>query len=193
LQPNFRGSAGYGPKFRDAGFGEFGGKMVTDVIDGYDYLVKQGIAKPDGFCAIGWSYGGYSVLQIAAMVPQKTKCVVAIGAVTDPFALKRQISQSGDETATYYVQYLGEKDNPEFKPVAQVAKVTAPVLMVHGIYDKTVNFTQAKSYRSAMKDRAEDKFRLIEVEGEDHYFLDTPTRQMLLKESAAWLKKNYPL
>ncbi|MEM7767383.1 MAG: prolyl oligopeptidase family serine peptidase [Pseudomonadota bacterium] len=69
LQPNFRGSAGYGKAFRDAGFGEFGGKMVDDVVDAIAWAEAEGVSDPRGVSVAGASYGGYSALMTALKAP----------------------------------------------------------------------------------------------------------------------------
>ena len=62
MQPNFRGSTGYGEKFKEAGYGEWGLKMQDDVTDGVKKLIADGIADPKRICIVGASYGGYAAL-----------------------------------------------------------------------------------------------------------------------------------
>ncbi|MEO1643329.1 MAG: prolyl oligopeptidase family serine peptidase, partial [Pseudomonadota bacterium] len=82
MQPNFRGSAGYGAEFRNAGYGEFGGKMIEDITDGAAWAVSQGLAKP-GYCSVGWSYGGYAALMTGLKDAENAKCLISINGVTD--------------------------------------------------------------------------------------------------------------
>ncbi|MGD2133822.1 MAG: prolyl oligopeptidase family serine peptidase, partial [Maricaulaceae bacterium] len=83
LQPNFRGSTGYGTAFRNAGRGEWGGLMQDDVTDGVQHLIDNELVDPDRICIVGASYGGYSALAGAVKTPDLYACVAAIAPVTD--------------------------------------------------------------------------------------------------------------
>ena len=100
LQPNFRGSTGFGVEFRDAGRGQWGLKMQDDVTDGVNAMIKTGWTDPDRVCIVGWSYGGYAALAGGAFTPELYRCVIAGGAVTDlPQMLnheRRDPTESGD-------------------------------------------------------------------------------------------------
>lgn len=83
LQPNFRGSTGFGDEHMFAGNGEWGGKMQDDVTDGLQSMINDGFTDPSRVCIIGWSYGGYSALAGGAFTPDKYKCVLSIAGVSD--------------------------------------------------------------------------------------------------------------
>ncbi|PCJ84075.1 MAG: hypothetical protein COA52_17890 [Hyphomicrobiales bacterium] len=84
LQPNFRGSSGYGYQWRQAGFGEWGtGIMQHDLTDVAQNLIERGFADPDRICIVGASYGGYAALAAAAFTPDQFTCAIAIAPVTD--------------------------------------------------------------------------------------------------------------
>src|SRR5437764_3647987 len=76
LQLNYRGSTGYGKDFMNAGNREWAGKMHQDLIDGVDYLTKQGIADPKKVAIMGGSYGGYATLVGLAFTPEVFGCRV---------------------------------------------------------------------------------------------------------------------
>ncbi|WP_416305152.1 alpha/beta hydrolase family protein [Neptunicella sp. SCSIO 80796] len=197
LQPNFRGSSGYGVEFRNKGFGEYGGKMVTDVIDGYHNMVKKGIAAKNGFCAIGWSYGGYSALQMAVKSADLIKCAISVNGVTDPVHQKKYRSQVGSQQWYYYDQYLGLENNQgkirSYTPLENVEQIKAPVLLLHGNQDSTVPFIQAEKFRDAMQTYNKVPFRFVEVDAQDHYFQDVAARKTVLTETTEWLKMYFPL
>ena len=90
LQPNFRGSAGYGTAwFRDNGFKSWQ-SAIGDVNDAGRWLTSQGIAAPGKLAIFGWSYGGYAALQSAVVDPDLYKAVVAVAPLTDLDALRNE-------------------------------------------------------------------------------------------------------
>ena len=190
LQPNFRGSAGYGARFRNAGFGEFGGKMVTDVLDGAEHLVSEGIAKPGGHCTLGWSYGGYSALMTALLDSAKTKCVISVNGVTDPFALINK----GSATLAYWERYMGDLYNTTsdqkraITPIDRAGEFTQPVLLIHGEQDTTVKFSQ--SSRLAGKS---NQVKLVTMPGDDHGMYNSASRRKVVEEALSFLAQHHPV
>jgi dipeptidyl aminopeptidase/acylaminoacyl peptidase len=83
LQPNFRGSTGFGLQHLSAGFERWGLQMQEDAVDGHDWLIAQGIASPDVVCFVGGSYGGYVSLVAAFKMPDRIRCAVSFAGVTD--------------------------------------------------------------------------------------------------------------
>jgi pimeloyl-ACP methyl ester carboxylesterase len=83
IQPNYRGSAGYGDGFLGKNAFKDWRTAISDIGASADYLVKQGLADPARLAIVGWSYGGYAALQSAVTTPAKYKAVVAIAPVTD--------------------------------------------------------------------------------------------------------------
>src|SRR6185437_12041582 len=83
LQPNFRGSIGYGAAFRGAGFGQWGRKMQDDVSDGVKKMIADGIADPKRICIVGASYGGYAALAGATFTPELYACAVSYAGIAD--------------------------------------------------------------------------------------------------------------
>ncbi|MEO1419897.1 MAG: alpha/beta fold hydrolase [Pseudomonadota bacterium] len=195
LQPNFRGSAGYGKAFRDAGYNEFGGLMVQDVLDGATAMVAEGVAKPEGVCAVGASYGGYSALMAALKAPDTVGCVVSINGVTAPFAM---ISEYGiDSPLTAYLEsYMGDvfktsRDaQAQISPASRAAELSMPVLLIHGNEDTTVPIGQATQLMRTANGKP--NIRLETLEGADHYLTATVTRQSVLRSSIAHLKGSHP-
>jgi dipeptidyl aminopeptidase/acylaminoacyl peptidase len=84
LQPNFRGSDGFGRKFAEAGYGEWGGRMHDDVMDATRALIAEGRVDPKRICVVGGSYGGFEALYAAAVEPSTFRCAVSIDGVSDP-------------------------------------------------------------------------------------------------------------
>src|SRR4029077_2261187 len=83
FQPNFRGSDGFGRKFAESGYGEWGRKMQDDLTDAVKALVNLGTVDPARVCIVGASYGGYAALAGAALTPDVYKCAVSISGISD--------------------------------------------------------------------------------------------------------------
>ena len=99
LQPNFRGSAGYGFSFRHAGYGEWAGKVQNDLADGVQKLIADGIADPKRICIVGASYGGYAALAGATFNPDLYACAISYAGLSDlQLILSRETYVGGDES-----------------------------------------------------------------------------------------------
>lgn len=199
LKPNYRGSAGYGDAFRNAGYGEFGDRMIEDMLDGARHLVEQGHARDDGYCVIGASYGGYAALMAAIHAPGEVRCVVGVSAVTDPFEILGTARNRGGRDAVslrYWENYIGTVfDSAEAQasitPVDRAGEITAPVLLLHGEEDTTVSVEQSEVFANVMRGRR--NFRYVELEGEDHYLGTLTARQAVLAESTRFLEEHFPV
>lgn len=188
LQPNFRGSSGFGYEFESAGHGEWGGKMQDDVTDGVTALTNGGMADPDRVCIVGASYGGYAALAGGAFTPDLYKCVAAIAPVSDlPQMLtdERRDHGSDDSAYAYWQRAIGNaQDDRErleaVSPVNHAAAFQAPVLLIHGKDDLIVPIRQSRRMRSALR-RADKPVTLIELKGEDHWLSTRETRLETLR------------
>lgn len=196
LQPNFRGSAGFGLEFRDAGYGEFGDKMVLDVADGAAWAVGQGISRPGEACVAGASYGGYSALMVPLQQPDAVKCAIAVNAVTDPFAMAGE-ADSNSFYANYIERYLGAdrfssgSDKRRITPVSRADEYTIPLMVIASREDGTVPFEQSDRFRRSAGNKADLEF--VEVEGEDHYLRTSLGRYNVLLSSLGFLNRHLPV
>jgi acetyl esterase/lipase len=186
IQPEFRGSAGYGDAwFQRNGFRSWR-TAIGDVTDAGRWLVKQGIADPAKLAIVGWSYGGYAALQSAVIAPDLFKAVVAIAPVTDLQMLEDESSGWTDETLVR--SYVGT--GPEVRdgsPAQNAARIKVPVLLVHGTQDANVNYNQSTAMAAKLK-AAGGKVQLITFNGLDHQLEDSEARKKLLAESDAFLR-----
>ena len=89
LQPNFRGSTGYGKAFVDAASGEFGRKMQDDLDDGVRWLAGRGLVDPKRVCILGASYGGYAAMWAAVRNPEIYRCAISFAGISDVAAMLR--------------------------------------------------------------------------------------------------------
>ena len=195
LQPNFRGSTGYGSAFETAGHGEWGGQMQDDVTDGVAALIKGGFVDPARVCIVGASYGGYSALAGGAYTPELYKCVVAYAPVTDlPRLLTDSIGGDGrhSEAYEYWKTAIGDPKDvnlEDISPVDSASTFAAPVLIIHGRDDTVVPINQSYVMQSALKKAGKD-VTFIELKGEDHWLSEGDTRIQTLRAMADFVKAN---
>ncbi len=197
LQPQFRGSSGFGATFRRAGHGEWGGKMQSDVDDGVDFLVEQQLVDPQRVCIVGASYGGYAALAAGAYSPGKYKCVASIAGVADLERMLRSDRRKygRDHWAVEYWerQYGGEEFDWDalqaISPTHAAEAFQAPVLLIHGKKDTIVPIDQSKRMRKALK-RAGKDVTLIELDGEDHWLSYRDSRVETLRALAAFIEEH---
>jgi len=189
LQPNFRGSTGYGDAwFQQNGFHSWP-IAIGDILAAGHWLVSQGIADPSKLGVVGWSYGGYAALQ-SAVVDQKTfKAVIAIAPVTDLPALK--------EESRYFTnfalvsEFVGEGPQiHEASPVEHAGNIKVPVLMFHGAMDRNVNISESQHMTDRLKATG-GRVELVTWEDLDHYLEVSSARTEMLRKSDAFLRKAF--
>ena len=176
FQPNFRGSDGYGRRYAALGYGEWGGQMQTDLIDGLQDLIDRGIADPNRVCIVGASYGGYAALIGSIQTPELFKCAVSIAGVTDlPDAIEEVRRQFGANSGTYaYVRraigrWPEDKDKLiALSPARNPDKVKLPVLLIHGVYDDVVSINQAIKMRDGLV-RLGKPVSYVQLNQSDHH------------------------
>lgn len=194
LQPNFRGSLGYGQAFQEAGFGGFGERMIDDIIDGAHHLQTQGIAQPGAYCVVGGSYGGYAAFMMALRDPEGVGCLVSFAGVTDPFAFLGEVHSSA--AVRYWEQYMGSRfanreGRETITPVDRASELELPMLVLHGDQDTVVPISQMESLRRAMRGRETARFETLE--GQSHFFDTAQMRERMLTESGGFLLEYLPV
>lgn len=188
LQPNFRGSAGFGAEFRAAGHGEWGRKMQGDINAGAEALASVGWADPERTCIVGWSYGGYAALAGGALAPDIYKCVASIAGVSDLIdMLQTERRQHGARSATYnyWTDLIGDpsddKDAIEaVSPYRLAENFKAPVLLIHGDEDTVVPARQSRRMEDALDDAGKD-VTYLEIDGDDHSLVSNESRIQALE------------
>lgn len=187
LQPNFRGSAGYGDQwFQRNGFQSWR-LAVGDVNDAGRWLVREGTADPKKIAAVGWSYGGYAALQSAVLDPELYRAIVAVAPVADLNALREEAR--GWTNFRLMKDFIGSGAHIREGSPAQNAKaIRAPVLLFHGDHDANVDVRHSR----LMHDRLNDSGKSVELvlfPGLDHYLEDSAARTQMLKKSDAFLRE----
>jgi TonB family protein len=158
LQPNFRGSTGFGRDFVERGYGEWGRKMQDDLDDGVAWLAGEGMIDPKRVCIVGASYGGYAALWGAIRNPEIYRCAISFAGVTDVRAMLKYDARA--VVATRYSKQWRRKVEGEEKrdlaavsPLQQAARLRIPVLISHGALDSNVPADQGRQMVKALKQR----------------------------------------
>lgn len=196
IQPNYRGSGGYGESFAELGAGQIGRAMQDDLDDAMDWAVKEGIADPARVCMVGASYGGYAALWAAIRNPERYRCAVSFAGVTD---WKKQLKYDANfftrkGAKSWRTRIQGEDANFDLdvvSPVAQIARLTRPVLVTHGEDDSNVPFKQFLLLRDAAT-KAGKPIETLTFAGEGHGFADDANEARYLDAIEAFLAKHNP-
>ncbi|MDZ4373724.1 MAG: S9 family peptidase [Phenylobacterium sp.] len=197
LQVNFRGSDGLGSRLLEAGYGEWGRKMQTDLSDGVAHLASNGTIDPRRVCIVGASYGGYAALAGATLQSGVYRCAVSVAGVTD---LRRQVAYSsargGGSTQRYWNRFLGVERRSDdtltrYSPIAHAAAADAPILLIHGKDDTVVPLEQSRLMADALG-RAGKPHELIVQKGADHWLSRGETRLETLTATMAFVEKHNP-
>lgn len=186
LQPNFRGSTGYGDAwFQQNGFRSWR-VAIGDVLAAGRWLAKEGIADPSRIAVVGWSYGGYAALQSAATDPSVFKAVIAIAPVTDLAAVANE--WKGFTNYAVVKASMGDGANlREGSPVEHASSIKAPVLLFHGMLDRNVGYQHSERMADQLK-AAGAKVELVTFPDLDHQLEDSSARAEMLQRSDEFLR-----
>jgi dipeptidyl aminopeptidase/acylaminoacyl peptidase len=159
LEPDFRGSTGYGKKLYQAGWKQWGLKMQDDLDDARKWAIDQGYADPDRVCIAGASYGGYAVLMGLIRNPDLYKCGISWVGVSD-INLLYDVAWS-DTSSSQWEKYgmpilIGdqEKDAAQLKatsPLEQAARLKSPLILAYGADDRRVPLVHGTKFYNAIK------------------------------------------
>lgn len=174
FQPQFRGSAGFGKRFEQAGYGQWGLAMQDDITAGVRHLVAQGIADPARICIVGASYGGYAALWGLAKTPELYRCGVSFAGVTD---IEHMFNDNSDRVRdqagrALSLKRIGDVDaHPQqfdqVSPLKQASRIKAPVLLVHGEADERVPISHGLKMKAALEHLGKP-VRWLSFEDEGH-------------------------
>jgi dipeptidyl aminopeptidase/acylaminoacyl peptidase len=189
LQPNYRGSRGYGGDFERAGFAQWGLKMQDDVTDGTQWLIDRKLADPSRICIVGWSYGGYTALMGAIKTPKLYRCAASMAGVTD---LRRRLDRANQSR-------FADLNLPRFdsdpaiieanSPVLHADRIQIPIFLAHGRRDFTVSVEDSESMEDALR-RAGKPVQALYFDDDDHYLFREEDRITFLKALEGFLAVN---
>jgi len=197
LQVNFRGSDGLGRRLLEAGYGQWGRKMQTDLADGIRHLSAQGTIDPKRVCIVGASYGGYAALAGATIDRDIYRCAVSVAGVSD---LPKQVSyaktRGGAASTRYWTRFMGA-ENPsdpvlvQLSPARLADKAQVPILLIHGQDDTIVPLEQSQAMAAALS-KAGKPYEIVVQPGADHWLSRGDTRLQTLISTMAFVEKHNP-
>ncbi len=197
FQPNYRGSSGYGAPLRNAGYGQWGHAMVTDISDGVAALAKDGLINPKRVCIVGASYGGYAALAGVTLQKGIYRCAVSVAGVADVGAVMLGGSDSTIDApgrysrALFGVTYAADPALVAISPLRYAAKADAPILLIHGKDDTVVPFVQSASMNAALV-AAGKHVEFVQLDGEDHWLSREKTRVETLQAAVDFVERQNP-
>jgi dipeptidyl aminopeptidase/acylaminoacyl peptidase len=196
LQPNFRGSGGYGDAFYDLGVGQVGRGMQDDLDDAMDWAVAEGIADPQRVCLVGGSYGGYAALWGVLRNPERYRCAASWAGVTDWDKMlkydRRVLTRKAGKRWTRKIE--GEDrsfDLDDVSPYRLARNLNRPVLLAHGTRDSNVPFKQFEIMKKAARKAVIPPTELV-IEGEGHSFGKAQSEQAWYDALETFLAEHNP-
>jgi len=155
LQPNFRGSTGYGRAFVERGYGQFGAGMLDDIEDGVEWAIREGIADRSRVCIMGASYGGYAALMAPIRSPYRYRCAISlagIGDIREMLRYDRRMLSATRYARDWQRRVRGEEriDLDAISPVRHANRLTIPVMIAHGELDTNVPPSQSRNMVEAL-------------------------------------------
>ncbi|WP_198147267.1 alpha/beta hydrolase family protein [Gilvimarinus polysaccharolyticus] len=197
LQPQFRGSSGFGLDHILAGHGEWGRKMQDDLTDSLEHFAQAGLVDRSRVCIVGASYGGYAALLGVSKTPDLYRCAVSINGVSDlnkAFKSTRKTLGSSHWVVSYFKRSMSngeysKDDLLSISPVTHAASVKAPVLLIHGEDDEIVSIDQSDDMYDALND-AEKSVTFVRLKDENHHLMQGETRTKALTHVLRFLQEN---
>ena len=197
LQPQFRGSAGFGDVHLRKGFRQWGLAMQDDISDGVANLVKQGVVDPARVCIMGASYGGYAAAMGLVKDPAQYRCGIDLLGVTDIGYLFTMGRWEGNKVVAYHSKIaIGDPDTMRDQfvatsPAHQAASIRAPLFMAYGEHDTRVPLLHGEDLRDALK-RNGKVYEWMSFKDEEHGFTIEANRFKLYRAIDAFLEKYNP-
>ena len=192
LQINYRGSGGYGVKFEEAGYREWGARMQDDVTDATLWAIEQKVTSADRICIFGASYGAYAALMGAVREPKMYKCAIGLAGVYD---LELMLSSADVPRSRSGRAYLGDvlgNDKEQLRsrsPVYNANLIEAAVMLIHGEADWRADFEQATRMKAALEKNGKP-VEWLALAGEGHGIYDEESRRQVYERVLDFLDRN---
>ncbi len=174
LQMNFRASTGYGRKFTELGYKQWGQTMQNDITDGVKWLFKEGIADPKRVAIYGASYGGYATLAGVTFTPDLYACAVDYVGVSNLLSFMNTIPPYWKPLLDMMHEMIGDPETDKemmekYSPVFHVDQIKAPLFIAQGANDPRVNKAESDQMVEALKKRGVEVEYMVK-ENEGHGF-----------------------
>jgi len=194
LQMNFRGSTGYGRKFWEASFKQWGLNMQNDITDGVYWLIEQGIADPERIAIYGASYGGYATLQGLVVTPTLYAAAVDYVGVSNLFTFMNTIPPYWKPLLDMMYEMVGhpEKDAVQMEatsPALNAHRIMTPLFVAQGANDPRVNIAESDQIVEAMRKRGVEVEYMVK-DNEGHGFSNEENRFDFYRAMEAFLAKH---
>ncbi len=192
LQVNYRGSDGYGPRFRKQGYGQWWGKIQDDIIDAVHWAINSGKADKDRICIYGGSFGGYSALMAPIRAPGLFKCAIGYVGVYDLTLMRERGDITDKLWAEDYLQKVIGSDPQTLRdnsPVHLASQLTVPVFIAHGEMDERAPVEHAHRLRAALEQHKKP-YEWMLLKGERHGFRAIENKVTFYDSMRAFLDKH---
>lgn len=196
LQPNFRGSTGFGTDFVAKGIGQWGRGMQDDIDDGVKWLVATGKVDPKRVCIMGASFGGYAAMWAAVRNPEIYRCAISFAGVSDVASMLRY-DRSAMSATRYFrdwrARVQGDRnfELDRISPIKLAEKMTVPILLAHGEKDDNVPPYQSRRLHEALA-KLNRPHEYISYPKEGHGFTDPVNSTDFLTRVGKFLDKYNP-
>lgn len=192
LQPNFRGSTGYGYNFSMASTKKWGLAMQDDLEDGVNWMVREGIVDKDRVCIAGASYGGYAALMGIVKTPALYRCAISFAGISSLPDLRATARKFVNRNVVR--EQIGTDKNQlrATSPLYHAEKIVSPVLIAHGERDRTVPLSQSKKMAKALK-KSRKSYKYLELELGTHSLSREQNRIALFQAIDEFLAEHLPV
>jgi dipeptidyl aminopeptidase/acylaminoacyl peptidase len=195
LKVNYRGSGGYGKQFEESGQMQWGEKIESDINQVVDHVLKNFPISENKICSMGSSYGGYSAIMLTILYPDRYKCAVSLAGVMDIPLLFTSSDFKEDESLFEKMSSIAGNPLVNYQglvnksPVYLIDKITRPILLFHGIYDKRVSIEHSLRMKEIL-DLAKLESSLIVLKNEGHSLNNKESKVVYLARSLEYIQKH---
>lgn len=195
LQPNFRGSTGFGVEFVEKGEGQWGRGMQDDAVDGVKWLAGEGTIDPKRVCIMGASYGGYAAMWATVRDQDVYRCAISFAGISD-VAAQLNYDRKSFSASRYFRDWRARiqgdgKSLDELSPLKFVDRITMPLLIAHGSADTNVPASQSQRLHEALL-KLGRRHEFVIYEGEGHGFADPLNSTNFLDRVGKFLAEHNP-
>lgn len=189
IKPNFRGSDGYGPAFRQAGYQQWSGLMQHDVTDATKQLIADGTIDPDRICIAGASYGGYAAMIGVIQEPDLYQCGITVNGANNIPRLKVQdAAYWGTANWRKNISLKGHSDE-EISPFHLAKKINRPVLVMASKDDTRIRVVDSENFHGRLKANDKDS-TFVKIDDGGHGMDTKNSRLTLLTTMEKFLEKH---